>query len=197
MFQRGAAGGERVGGDHLDPFREQVVPAGDPLRVAGADGEDDDRVGHHPLVLVGVPVLGDQTRFDEAGDVRLEGEGDDVGRQPAFHGAALLAGGGERGLELDARSLRRRLEEGDDLLVGLARGGVGDEGEGDPVLRGGRRAASDASAGAAAAAVRASERLAAAEPGAEKPIVHEVLPFVLHRLSPNVYRIPFVYRFGR
>ena len=82
-----------------------------------------------PLILVGVPVLGDETRFDETGDVRFEGEGDDIGRQTALDGAALLAGGRERGLEDDIGARGGGLEEGDDLLVGLARGGVGDEGQ--------------------------------------------------------------------
>ena len=95
----GAAGGERVRGDDLDALLEQIVPGGDLLRVVRTDGEDDDGVGHHAVVLVGIPVLGDKTRFDEAGDVRLEGEGNDIGRQTALDGAALLAGGRERGLE--------------------------------------------------------------------------------------------------
>jgi hypothetical protein len=42
-------------------------------------------------VLVGVPALLDQAGFDETVDIRCEREGDDVGRQALFHGAALLA----------------------------------------------------------------------------------------------------------
>ncbi len=111
------------------------VMTGDLVRIAGAHGEDHDRVGHHAFVLVGAPVLGDQTRFDEAIDVRGQRESHDVGGQTALDGAALLAGGGIGGVERNPGALGRRLEEGDDLLVGLARRGVGDEGQRDILLR--------------------------------------------------------------
>jgi hypothetical protein len=134
MFQR-ATGGERVRGENLDAVLEQVVPGGDPFRIAGANGEGDDGVGDHPLVLVGVPVLGHQPRRDEAGDVRRQREGQDVGWQPGLDGAALLAGGGKRRFKLDAGALRRVLEQGDQLFIRLARGRVGDEGQRDLLLR--------------------------------------------------------------
>ena len=45
----GAAGRERVRRDHLDAVLDDVVPRLDALRVALADGEHDDRVGHEPV----------------------------------------------------------------------------------------------------------------------------------------------------
>src|SRR4051794_27623719 len=53
----GATGAERVRRDHLHAGLDQVGPALDVLRVALADGEHDDRVGDHALVLAGVPAL--------------------------------------------------------------------------------------------------------------------------------------------
>ncbi len=99
MFQRAPPEVSGLGVMHLDALAEQVVPGRDLLGVAGADDEDDHRIGDHAVVFVGVPVLGHQPRLDQAGDVRLQREGHDVGRQPALDGPALLARGRERCLE--------------------------------------------------------------------------------------------------
>ena len=66
-----AAGGEWVGGNDLDAFLQQIVPGGDPLGIVRTNGEDDDGIGHHPFVLVGIPILGDETGLDEPSDVRF------------------------------------------------------------------------------------------------------------------------------
>ena len=100
MFQRAPPEVSGFGVMTSTPSCSRSSQVAMPFGLSRTDGENDDRVGHHPLVLVGIPILGDQTRLDEAGDVRLEGEGDDIGRQAALDGAALLAGGRERGLEL-------------------------------------------------------------------------------------------------
>ena len=84
------------------PSFEQVVPGLDVLRVPGPDGEDDHGVRDHSVVVVLVPVRVDQARVDEGGHVGLEGEGDDVGRQPFLDGAPLLAGGCVGLLEVEA-----------------------------------------------------------------------------------------------
>ena len=65
----------------------------------------------------------------QPGDVRLEREGDDVGRQAGLDRAALLAGGGVGLVEVEALAGVGLLEGRDDLLVGLARRRVGDERE--------------------------------------------------------------------
>ena len=103
----GAARGERVRGDHLDALVEEVVPRLDALRVAGADREDDHGVREHPVVLVLVPARVDEAGVDERGDVGLEREVDDVGREPLLDGAALLAGGRVGLLEVPALALGR------------------------------------------------------------------------------------------
>ena len=136
MFQRAPPEVSAFGVMTSTPSLQQIVPGLDPLRVPLAHREDHHRVRDHALELVGVPVLGDQSRFDEAGNIRRQGEGHDIRRQPALDCAALLSGRRERGVELDVRALRRRLEERHDLLVGLARRGVGHQGQGHRVLRG-------------------------------------------------------------
>ena len=75
----------------LDALLQQIVPGGDPLRVVRTDGQDNNGIGDHPLVLVGIPVLGDETRLHQAGDVWLEGERDDICWETALDGAALLS----------------------------------------------------------------------------------------------------------
>ncbi len=47
--------------------------------------------------------------------------------ETGLHGASLLAGGAVRLLEVDVLTLRRLLEHGDELCVGLAWGRVRDE----------------------------------------------------------------------
>ena len=100
-----------------------------PSGLPGAHGEHDDRVGDDALVLVARPVLVHEAGVDEPRDVGLERECDEVGREAGLDGAALVAGGRVRLLEVDALAGGRLLEGGDDLLVRLARGGVGDERE--------------------------------------------------------------------
>ena len=51
--------------------------------VALADREHDDRVGDEAVVLVLLPVRVDEAGVDEAVDVRLQRERDDVGVRPA------------------------------------------------------------------------------------------------------------------
>src|SRR5215212_1220998 len=87
----GAARGERVGLDHLNVVRDQVVPRLDVLGVALANDEHDDRVGHEALVLVLIPALVDQPGIDQARHVRRERELDHVRSQAALDGARLLA----------------------------------------------------------------------------------------------------------
>ncbi len=80
-----------------------------------------------PLYSFCAPVRVDEARVDEPGDVAVECEVDDVGRQAGLDGPALLAGGAVGLLELDALALRGLLEGGNDRLVGLLRGRIGDE----------------------------------------------------------------------
>src|SRR5919106_563644 len=139
-----AARGERVRRDHLDAFAHEVVPRPDVLGITLADDEDDDRLGHHAVVLVFRPVRGDESRVDEPRDVGLERERDHVRVEARLDRPALLARGRVGLLEVDARTGRSLLEGRDDLLVGLARRRVGDEREG--------AAASGGAGGVAAAA---------------------------------------------
>src|SRR5688572_12649607 len=125
----GAARRERVGRDDLDPVLEEVVPGLDVLRVAGANCEDDHGVREDPVVIVLAPVGVDEARLDQRGDVGLKREMDDVGREAFLDSAPLLAGRGVGLLEVPALAFGGVLERRDDLLVGLAGGGVGDERE--------------------------------------------------------------------
>src|SRR5215208_1793726 len=54
-----AAGGERVGRDHVDALLQEVVPRLDVLRVPVAQDEDDDRARDEAVVPVRVPVARD------------------------------------------------------------------------------------------------------------------------------------------
>ena len=80
-----------------------------------------------PSVGAVLPGRLDQAGVDQPGHVRLGGERDDVGLLARLDGAGLVAGGAERGLELDALALRRLVEVGDDLVVDDLRGRVCDE----------------------------------------------------------------------
>jgi hypothetical protein len=122
MFQR-----ERVRRDHLDVRLDQVVPAGDVLRIAVADDEHDVRVRDDPVVLVLIPVGADQLRVDEPCDVRLEREVDDVGGLPGGHRPALVAGGAVRLCERDFLARRRLVEGGNQLRVRRFGRRVGDQ----------------------------------------------------------------------
>ena len=98
-----------------------------PFGVALADHEDHDGVRDHALVLVLVPALVDEVGVHEPRHVGLERELDHVGRQAALDGARLLARCGVGLAEADALALGGLVEGRDQLLVGLLRGGVGDE----------------------------------------------------------------------
>ena len=122
-----AARRERVRRDDLDVTRDEVVPGLDVLRVALADGEHHDRVGDEPVVLVLVPVRRDESLVDKPRDVRLERERRDVRVEAGDDCVSLVARGAVGLLERDALAVRRLVEGGDDLLVRLLRGGVGDQ----------------------------------------------------------------------
>ncbi len=77
-----------------DVLTDQVIPGLDVLGVARSDVEDDDAVVDDAAVIVVVPVLGDDARLDKALDVRPQGQGQDVGRQPGLNSAALVARAG-------------------------------------------------------------------------------------------------------
>jgi hypothetical protein len=95
------------------------------LRVALADDEADDR-GRDPPVL---GALVDQAGLDEAVEVGLERERDDVGLLAGLDGAALVTGRAEGGLEGRAAARLGLLELRDDLVVDDLGGRVGDEGK--------------------------------------------------------------------
>jgi hypothetical protein len=85
-----------------------------------------------------LPGRVDEAGVDQAGHVRLGGEGDVVGLLAALDGAALVAGGAEGGLEADGLALRRLVEVRDDLVVDDLRGRVRDQRHrGGRVLRAG------------------------------------------------------------
>ena len=85
---------------------------------------------------------------DEAGDVGLEREADEVGGEARLDGTALLARRGVGLVEVEPCAGVGLLEGRDDLLVGLARGRVGDEGEGAAAaVRGGVGVVAAAAAG--------------------------------------------------
>ena len=102
---------------------------GDPLGVALADGEDDDGVGDHPLVLGARPARVDEARLDETLHVRRERERHDVGAEARLDGPALLAGAAVGLVERHALAGRRLCELLRELLVRLAGSGVRDEGQ--------------------------------------------------------------------
>jgi len=113
------AGRGRVGRDDLDARLDQVVPALDVLRVALADDEGDHRGGDDaPGVGVVLPAVVHQAGVDEALDVGLEGEVDDVGVEATLDGAGLVTGGAVRRLEGDVLARVGALEVLEDGLVG-------------------------------------------------------------------------------
>src|SRR6476661_2399745 len=65
---------ERVRGDHADVLVDQVVERVDALRVPLADDQDGNRVLSDPLVLLLVPVRGDEAGVDQPGHVTRLGE---------------------------------------------------------------------------------------------------------------------------
>src|SRR5829696_6369141 len=123
----GPTGGERVGGDDLDPRLDQVIPGPNVLGVALTGDQDHHRVGDHALVGVGVPVLGDQAGVDQLGHVRLQRQRHHVGGQAAFHGPGLVAGAAVGLADADALASIGLLEARDERLIGLPGGRVGDQ----------------------------------------------------------------------
>ena len=120
----------------------------DPLRVALADDDHDDRVLGDAAVGLLVPVLGDEFAFfDQPFHVAGLGEVDDRRRLAGDDRAALVAGGAEGVAEADALALRGLFEgrlEG--FLVDGFRGGVADHVE--LAAAGGARARAVAAAAA-------------------------------------------------
>ena len=104
MFQRAPPEVNGFGVMISAPLGDQVVPVLDALRVALADDEHDDRVLDDAVVVVlRLPVVGDDPRVDEPRDVGLEREVDDVGRQAGLDRPRLVAGGAERVLNSTPR----------------------------------------------------------------------------------------------
>src|SRR5829696_6460250 len=125
----GPTRGERVGGDDLDPWLDQVVPGADVLGVALAGDQDHHRVGDHALVAVGVPVLGDQAGLDQLGHVRLQRQGHHVARQPVLDRAGLVARAAVGLADPDALASVGLLERRDEGFVRLPGGRVGNQGQ--------------------------------------------------------------------
>src|SRR2546426_1617475 len=116
----------------------------DVLWVPVADDEDDDRIGHHPVVAVLVPIARHDPLLDERRDVRLEGERDDVRAESSRDGARLVARGAVGLIEGDVLACRGCLERRDYFRVRVLWRGVGDEAEG---RTGGRSPRADGDAG--------------------------------------------------
>src|SRR5215217_1626620 len=125
----GPAGGERVGGDDLDPRLDQVIPGPNVLGVALTGDQDHHRVGDHALVAVGVPVLGDQAGVDQLGHVRLQRQGNHIGRQPVLDRSGLVARAAVGLADPDALAGVGLLEGRDQGLVRLPGGRVGNQGQ--------------------------------------------------------------------
>src|SRR5215203_7187997 len=123
------ARGERVGGNDLDPWLDQVVPGADVLGVALAGDQDHHRVGDHALVAVGVPVLGDQAGVDQLGHVRLQRQGNHIGRQPVLDRSGLVARAAVGLADPDALTGVGLLEGRDQGFVRLPGGRVGNQGQ--------------------------------------------------------------------
>ena len=119
----------------------------DVLRVSTADGERDDRLLDRAAVIAVGPVLVHQAGIDEAIDVGLKREVDQVGRLPCLDRPRLVPGGAEGVREINPGTRIRRLEVGlENLLVGVRRRRVTDQGD----RAGGRSATTRTGVGAAA-----------------------------------------------
>ena len=139
------------------------MPSGLPSRTTKTTT---DEVGD-ALGLVVLPVLGDQALVDQAGHVGLEGEVHDVGVGAGHDGAALVAGGAVRRLELDALALVGALEVLEDGLVGGLQDGEADQVDG-------RRRAVAAAAGVAAAGGQGQHARRRRAPAAALIVGHHV-----------------------
>ena len=128
MFQRAAPELNGLGVTTSTSLVEHVVEGLDPLRVALADGDHDDRVLGDAAVGLLVPVLGDEFAFfDQPFHVAGLGEVDDRGGLAGDDRAALVAGGAEGVAEADALAFGGLFEgrlEG--FLVDGFGGGVAD-----------------------------------------------------------------------
>src|SRR5215217_4226720 len=125
----GPAGGERIGGDDLNPWLDQVIPGPNVLGIALTGDQDHHRVGDHALVAVGVPVLGDQAGVDQLGHVRLQRQGHHVARQPVLDRSGLVARAAVGLADPDALAGVGLLEGRDQGLVRLPGGRVGNQGQ--------------------------------------------------------------------
>ena len=160
---------------------QSLMPLGLPLRVAMTTTES------VTMPLLGaVPVLGDDVGLDQAGDVRLEREGDDVGLQPVLDGAALVARGAVGLGEGDVLALRGLLEGLDDVGVGRLRRGVRDQRE---LHLAATAAAAGAVAGAAGGCGQRDHRLRLS-PRQDLLLTHYCSPFRPDMLSSLGRTIP-------
>ena len=121
------AGAQRARGDDLEPGLQQVVPVLDVLRVALANDQRNHRAERDALGGVGVPVLGHLVGLDQAGDVGLDGEVDDVGGLAVDDAAGLVTGGAVGRRHRDALALRGGGERRDDLAPARLGHRVGDQ----------------------------------------------------------------------
>ena len=165
-----ATGGERVGVMTSTPSlirsSQPAMPFGLPLRTARATTES-----------VTMPLCSSAFQSSATSPALtnrvMSGSSEkrnDVRRQPTLDRPALVAGGAEGGLELHAGPLGRRLEERDECLVSLTRGGVGDERQGD-VLGGGREWSQATECRDRYRPSQPEQRLAPRKPSLEKPPV--------------------------
>ncbi len=129
MFQRALPEVDGFGVITSTPGLDQVVPAGDVLRVALAHDEHHDRVAGHPLRRVGVPVARDDPVLDQPSHVGRGRERDHVGGLTRVDRAALGARGAERLAERHALAGGRLRERRGQRVVGLLRRRVGDQRE--------------------------------------------------------------------
>ena len=125
----GRAGAQRARGDDLEAGLQQVVPVLDVLRVALADDQRNHRTERDALGGVGVPVLGHLVGLDQAGDVGLDREVDDVGGLAVDDGPRLVAGGAVGRGHGDALALLGGRERRDDLAPAGFGHRVGDQGQ--------------------------------------------------------------------
>src|SRR3954451_3671302 len=122
-----AAGGEGVGVDHVDARLQQVLPRVDALGIALADDEHGDRLGNDALGGAVLPVRRDEACVDLAGDVRLQGEVDEVRVLTRLDRAALVARRAVRLAEGHVLACVRVLERLDDVGIGLGGRGICDQ----------------------------------------------------------------------
>ncbi len=107
----------RVSGDDADAGLDQVVPAGDVLRVAVPDADDDDRIGDRCPWWSWCPSSSRRTS-GRAGHVRPDRERDVVGLLSSRDRLALRTARAVRRREVHALAGRRLVERGRERVVG-------------------------------------------------------------------------------